>query len=98
MKTYLLPNDKRVFKANLHTHSSVSDGKIIPEELKKLYKENGYGILAITDHEVLVPHPELCDEEFLAMPGYEVAVYGDTHLPKKQKKADITALMYQAVA
>lgn len=85
MKKYLLPQKNR-FKANLHCHSTVSDGKFTPEELKKLYKDNGYGILAFTDHEVLVPHTELNDGDFLALSGYEIQVYGDMELPKRLRR------------
>ena len=39
------------FKANLHSHSTLSDGKLSPAELKKIYKEHGYSVLAVTDHD-----------------------------------------------
>ncbi len=38
-------------KIDLHTHTSYSDGKLHPEELVKLYAEQGFDILAITDHD-----------------------------------------------
>ena len=63
MKKYLLP-PKNCYKANLHCHSTISDGKITVEELKELYKRNGYSILAYTDHEVLVTHSDLTSAEF----------------------------------
>ena len=85
MKKYLLP-EKNCYKANLHCHSIISDGNFTPEELKKLYKDNGYSILAYTDHEVLVPHTELNDDDFLAFTGYEVQIYGDMHLPKRLRR------------
>ena len=37
-------------KGNLHTHTTVSDGKLTPEECIRLYKEKGYDFLCITDH------------------------------------------------
>jgi len=37
-------------KANLHTHTTESDGKRTPEEAIGLYKAAGYDILALTDH------------------------------------------------
>ena len=46
----LLSKDKKQYKANLHSHSNLSDGKLSPTEMKELYKANGYDILAITDH------------------------------------------------
>ena len=41
----------RQYKANLHCHSNLSDGRLTPEELVRAYREQGYSILAITDHE-----------------------------------------------
>lgn len=66
--------DETQFKANLHAHSTLSDGKYSPEELKKLYKAMGYRILAITDHEKPVDHTELNDPDFLFITGYEAYI------------------------
>ena len=85
MKIYLLPN-KTCYKANLHCHSTLSDGDMTPEELKELYKANGYQILAYTDHEILVPHTELNDKDFLALTGYEMQIYADMELPKRLRR------------
>lgn len=38
------------FKGNLHTHSTMSDGKKTPEEVIALYQEHGYDFIALTDH------------------------------------------------
>lgn len=38
------------YKGNLHTHTTVSDGRRTPEEVIRLYREKGYDFLAITDH------------------------------------------------
>ena len=48
---YLISPHVKQYKANLHCHSTLSDGHLTPEQLKKLYKDNGYSILSITDHE-----------------------------------------------
>ncbi len=71
MKYCFLPESGSFYKANLHCHSNYSDGKLSPEELKKAYKEKGYSILAITDHEAIFDHSYLDDDEFLTIPGYE---------------------------
>ncbi len=73
MKKYLLPQKGNFYKANMHTHSTVSDGQLSPEELKRVYMEHGYSILAYTDHEILMPHTELTDENFLAITSTELA-------------------------
>ena len=71
---YLISPTKKQYKANLHCHSTVSDGKKTPEELKEMYKRHGYSILAITDHEVTMNHSYLNDPEFLTITGYEVYI------------------------
>ena len=71
MKKYLLPENGQFYKANLHCHTNVSDGRLSPAEMKEEYKKRGYSVIAYTDHNVLVPHPELTDEEFVALHGVE---------------------------
>lgn len=74
MRKYLLPKDCNYYKANLHVHTNISDGKMTPEEAKDGYKSHGYSVLAYTDHEVFVPHNELCDEDFIALNAVELAI------------------------
>ena len=59
-----ISKDKKQFKANLHCHSTISDGRLTPEELKEAYKNAGYQVLAITDHCFPCPHNDLTDDEF----------------------------------
>lgn len=60
------------YKANLHCHTTVSDGQNTPEEVKKLYMEQGYSVVAYTDHNALLDHSDLCDDKFVALNGYEI--------------------------
>ena len=60
------------YKASLHTHSTVSDGQLTPEEVKAAYKEKGYSILALTDHSAMVDHSELTEPDFLMITGVEM--------------------------
>ena len=39
--------------ADLHTHSTASDGQYLPGELVRLAKERGMEILALTDHDTI---------------------------------------------
>ena len=71
---YLISPFKKQYKANLHCHSVISDGKKTPQELKEMYKSRGYSILAITDHETPGSHSYLNDPEFIAITGYETYV------------------------
>lgn len=74
MRTYLLPEHGNVYKANLHCHTTVSDGKLTPEEVKQAYMAEGYSIVAYTDHDVMIDHSDLAEENFLPMRGYEVEI------------------------
>ncbi|MBE6630073.1 MAG: PHP domain-containing protein [Ruminococcaceae bacterium] len=71
MKRCLLPENGTFYKANMHTHTNISDGVFSPEEIKKMYSEAGYSIVAFTDHEVMVPQNHLTDDRFLAINGVE---------------------------
>ena len=68
---HLLP-PVNYYKTNLHSHTTVSDGKLTPEQLRDAYKEKGYSILAITDHSVMVQHQDLNQEDFLLLTGAEI--------------------------
>ena len=74
MKKYLLPESGTFYKANLHCHTTLSDGKLTPAEVKKIYMDKGYSIVAYTDHDILIPHPELKEENFLPLNGIELEV------------------------
>ena len=74
MKQYLLPEGGRFYKANMHMHTNISDGRMSVEETKQVYMDKGYSIVAYTDHEVLVPHNDLSDENFLAITSYEISL------------------------
>jgi hypothetical protein len=71
MKKHLIPINKNFYKANMHCHSDWSDGKTTIEDLKKLYKAEGYSVLAISDHEGLFYHSELDDDDFITIPAVE---------------------------
>lgn len=72
-----MPQSGRFYKANLHCHTTLSDGRKTPAEIKEIYKELGYSVVAYTEHEILVPQNELTDDEFLAINGFEMAFYGE---------------------
>ena len=71
---YIFGEKKNIYKANLHSHTTISDGHLTPLEMKNAYKEKGYSVLCFSEHEIMVPHPELDDDNFLAITGYEMSV------------------------
>jgi len=91
MKKVLLSKEKgNFYKANLHCHSTYSDGVLSPSEIKELYKSMGYSIVAFTDHNVLMPHDELKDDDFLPLNGYEMDFSEDLF----SKKVDTSYNVY----
>jgi len=73
------------YKANMHCHTTVSDGKLAPQQVKDMYKAKGYSIVAFSDHNILVNQSELNDENFLAINSLEVdltEVILDEQFPK----------------
>lgn len=102
IKRCLLPPGKRMYKANLHTHTVMSDGKYTPGEMKALYVRQGYQIVAFTDHDICIAHPELCSEDFLPLTGYEMSIHEAIpcydqhkvcHLCLISKKADMAGMV-----
>ncbi len=85
MRTYLLPKEGQFYKANLHAHTTVSDGSWTPEEMKQNYKEQGYSVIAFTDHNVMIDHSELADDDFLPLRGYELDVGEMADIPKEKR-------------
>lgn len=74
MKKYLIPKDGTFYKANLHSHSTVSDGMLSPAEIKQHYMAHGYSVVAYTDHDVMIPHDDLASDDFLPLHGYEMEI------------------------
>ena len=54
--------------ANLHSHSTHSDGVYSPAEMARVAKEEGFSAIAISDHDAATAYPELkaaCEKEGL---------------------------------
>lgn len=68
----ILPKEGNLYKVNLHVHSTLSDGRFTPQELKEFYMTQGYHAVAFTDHRKCIPHNDLTDENFLALTGMEL--------------------------
>ena len=89
---YLLPKGGQFYKANLHCHSTCSDGFLSPQALKAAYKARGYHIIAYTDHRVCVDHQDLCDDQFLALNGSELDDLTNAEETGWQKACHICAI------
>ena len=74
MKKVLIDESLGQYRANLHCHTTISDGSKSPEEMKEFYKAHGYSAIAFTDHEAFLTHNDLTDDSFVALNGYELSV------------------------
>ncbi len=72
MKDQILLPENGYYKANLHCHTTLSDGELTPEETKRAYMAKGYSIVAFSDHRNYQWHKELDGDRFLALAATEV--------------------------
>ena len=84
---HLLPAVPKYFKTNLHTHTTISDGKLSPEEVKELYKSKGYQVLCITDHNTIADHTAMSEPDFLMLTGMELNYNHTDYRPRFDGKS-----------
>ena len=89
MKKILIDGNKKFYKANLHCHSTNSDGAMSVEEIKELYKSNGYSVVAFTDHEHLIDNSYINDEDFLTITSCEIAIKDGPAEVRPSRKMDM---------
>jgi 6,7-dimethyl-8-ribityllumazine synthase len=61
-------------KAQLHCHTTNSDGRLEPRALLERYRARGYAVVVFTDHDRVTACDDLNDAGFLALPGVETTV------------------------
>ncbi len=89
-------NKTNRYKGNLHTHTTNSDGRLSPVEVKSLFKENGYSFLCLTDHDIYTDlRSELNDEEFIILPGVEASspLYADDTKKRYKKTHHVLGIL-----
>lgn len=59
------------YRANLHTHTTTSDGSISPAERVAQYRQAGYDVLALTDHGKTNDVAGMSDAKMLVVSGIE---------------------------
>lgn len=62
------------WKANLHAHSTRSDGQLTPEGVAQLFKQAGYDCILMSDHERYWDSSHLDAKGFLILSGAECSV------------------------
>lgn len=58
-------------KGNLHTHTTLSDGELLPDDTLEACARRGYDFVALTDHDVVASPNEPYHPEILFLPGVE---------------------------
>jgi len=71
-------SNAQYYKAQLHCHSTNSDGFVSPAEVVAAYKSYGYDILCITDHNYVTDMTSFNDSSFLCFEGEELTA--DVHM------------------
>jgi len=66
--------DGHWYKGNLHTHTTVSDGQLSPQETIQIYAEGDYDFLALTDHDAVCDYDGLDPHGMTLITGCELAV------------------------
>ena len=61
-------------KAQLHCHTTRSDGQWAPRALLERYRAKGYAAVVFTDHNRVTECADLNDGTFLALPGVETTI------------------------
>jgi len=69
---YAVPG--RYYKAQVHCHTTRSDGQIAPRDLLEKYRSSGYAFVVFTDHGTVTRCDDLNGDDFLAMPGVETTI------------------------
>ncbi len=61
-------------KAQLHCHTTASDGQWAPQAVVERYRSRGFSFVALTDHNVVTDATGLSDHEVCVVSGVEVTV------------------------
>ena len=73
MKQVLISERNR-YKGNLHCHTTLSDGRLTPEEICQAYRARGYAFLALSDHDKYYEHDDLQRKDFVVLNAYEQCI------------------------
>lgn len=63
--------NRRWYRGDFHTHTTLSDGRLSPKELVELAKERGLDFFVLTEHNLF--HTGQPEEDLLVIPGMEVS-------------------------
>lgn len=71
----------RFYRGNIHTHSTRSDGVRTPEEVCRVYRENGYDFLCLSDHFLREFDFPIVDTTDFRRPEFSTIIGAEIHAP-----------------
>lgn len=71
----------RFLKGNIHTHSTLSDGKRTPEDVVETYHHGGYDFMSLTDHFMARYNFPIADTRCFRAPGFTTLLGAEVHAP-----------------
>jgi hypothetical protein len=74
----------RVYRGNLHTHSTLSDGVLAPAEVCRRYKAEGYDFIALTDHMIGLYDYPIADTTGFRTPDFTTILGAELHSGQMQ--------------
>lgn len=74
----------RFWRGNLHTHSAVSDGKLDPETVCRIYREAGYHFVSLTEHMLETYGYPVVDSTALRTDGFTTLIGAELHGPQTE--------------
>ncbi len=81
MGTHAFSAPGRFWRGNIHTHSTLSDGRLAPEEVCRLYREAGYDFLCLSDHFLPVYDFPVADTRPLRTNSFTTILGAEIHAP-----------------
>jgi len=79
MHSFPFDQPGRFWRGNLHTHSTLSDGQLSPEQVVQVYRENGYDFLALTEHFLASYDYVIADTRAFRSPGFTTLIGAELH-------------------
>lgn len=64
----------QLYKGNLHSHTTNSDGHLTPAQAVALFRQYGYSFLCLSEHDYYTDlRAELDRDDFILLPGVEAS-------------------------
>jgi len=72
----------RFWRGNIHTHSTLSDGKLLPEKVIEAYQSAGYDFLQLSEHFISQYNWPIADTREFRSNSFTTLIGAELHAPK----------------